>query len=83
MDSQLKEQIEKGVQIAFQRYKERHPSLADHLEKNQSQIISSTIKSIENDPDVIAVMKRAQAETGLLKIIEAAAKYLPKVIGIL
>jgi hypothetical protein len=78
MDSQLKEQIEKGVQIAFQRYKERHPSFAHHLEKNHSQIISSTIKSIENDPGVIAVMKRAQAETGLLKIIEAAQNTYPR-----
>lgn len=83
MDVQLKEQIEKGTQIAFQRYRERHPGLAHHLEKNHSQIISSTIKSIENDPDVIAAMKRAQAETGLQKAIEAAAKYLPKVISLL
>lgn len=83
MDSQLKEQIEKGTQIAFQLYRERHPSLAYHLEKNHSQIISSTIKSIENDADIIAALKNVQSETGLQKVIEAAAKYLPKVIGLL
>lgn len=83
MDSQLKEQIEKGTKIAFQRYRERHPSLAHHLETNHSKVISSTIKSIENDPEAIAAIRSAQTEKVIQEVIEVAINYIPKIVSIL
>ena len=83
MEPQLKEQLEEGTRMAFSQYRERHPNLAGYLEKHCSDIISSTVESIENDPEVLAAITSAKAENKLQKIIEAAAQYLPKIIGIL
>ena len=83
MDPKLRKQLEEGTQMAFSKYRERHPGLSRYLERHHSDLMASTIESIENDPEVLAAIKSAKAENKLQKVIEAAAQYIPKIIGIL
>lgn len=59
----------------------RHSNVADRLQGDCSEVIPSTIKIIENDPDIIAAMENTQTDTVLEKIIETAAEHLPEVIN--
>ncbi len=83
MEDQLKKQLEEGTQMAFSQYRERHPTLAGYLERHCSDIIASAIESIKDDPEVMAALQSAKAETRLQRIVETAAEYLPKIIGML
>ncbi len=83
MESQFKTQLEQGARMAFDQYRQRHPNLARHLESNRSNIISTAVASIENDPDVISALEDADAENGLQKIVDVVAQHLPKLISIL
>ena len=81
MDSQFRNQIEKGTRIAFMHYIVRHLNVADHLQGDCSEIISCTVKHIEGDLEIIAAMKDILEDTILERIIEAAEKQLPKLIS--
>ena len=81
MDSLLRDQIEKGTRIAFMQHIIRCSSFGDCLQIDCPKVISSTIKSIENDPEFIAEMKDTKAGTVLEKIIKAAEEQLPEVIN--
>ncbi|MHC4739495.1 MAG: hypothetical protein ACYS9Y_11385 [Planctomycetota bacterium] len=79
MDSQFRNQIEKGTRIAFTHYIVRHSNVVDRLQGDCSEVISSTIKIIKNDPKIIAAIKDMPEDTVLERIIEVAQKCLPKV----
>ena len=81
MDPQIKKQLENGTKIAFERYRERHPNLAESLAKHRSEIMTSTVKSIENDPEVMAAIKSAEGESALQTIVQTALNYIPKAVG--
>ncbi len=59
----------------------RCSSFGDRLQIDCPKVISSMIKSMENDPEFIAAMEDAQAGTVLEKIIKAAEKRLPEIIS--
>jgi|GEM_PF-4665611 len=82
MEPELREQIEKAAGIAYERYCQRHPTIGQALADSRDRIISSTVQSIEDDPDVASAMEAAQTETGLQKIVEVAERHLPKLIGL-
>ena len=83
MDSEIKDQIEKGTRIAFMHCIVRNPDIADRLQNDCSQVIPATIQNIENDGDIIAKIKDLPEDVVLEKIIEAAEKQMPDVISAL
>ena len=83
MDSQFKDQIEKGTRIAFMHYIVRHSNIADRLRGDCSEVIPCTVKHIENDPEIITAIKDTPEGTVLERIIEAVEKRLPEVISFL
>ena len=82
MESEVKKQIEDAVGIAYERYCQRHPTIAQALENSRVEIMSAAVESIEDDPEVLAAMDIAETESGLQKIVEVAERYLPRVIGL-
>lgn len=83
MDADTKQRIEEATKIAFEKYAERHPTLGNILETNNSELLTLAVESIENDPDVEEAMQLARTENDLQKLVEIAEIYLPKIIGIL
>jgi len=82
MEPELRKQIEEAVGTAYERYCQRHPTIGQALANSRVQLISATVESIEDDPEVTAALKIAETETGLQKIVEVAERYLPKLIGL-
>lgn len=47
----------------------KHSHVADRLRSNCSEVITSTVKIIENDPETIAAIKDMPEDTVMEKII--------------
>jgi hypothetical protein len=83
MDDTVKQQIETATRIAFERYAERHPTLAVHLKDSETSLLASAMKEIKDDPELAQALQTAKTENNLLKLIEVAENHLPRLIGLL